>query len=246
MLRSIKNIIGYVIKAKDGDIGKVGDFYFDDEYWAIRYMIINLGDWLHDHGVLIAPAAFSGNPDWEKREFPVSLTRQMVTKSPDIDTHKPVSRQKEAELNKYFQWPMYWQSGFGTIPVMLPAMNKSDGGAKSAKKTVDDSHLRSYLEVTQYNIKALDGEIGHVDDIIIDDEHWGIRYMVVDTHKWLPGGKVLVALDWIKDISWENMDVSVGLTMEAVKNSPGYDSTTGVNREYENRLYDYYGRPKYW
>jgi sporulation protein YlmC with PRC-barrel domain len=248
MLRSLKDIIGYSIRTNDGDIGNVGDFYFDDEYWTVRYMVIDLGDWLHDHGVLIAPAAFSGKPVWEKRMFPVNLTMKMVKDSPDMDTDKPISRQKESELNKYFQWPLYWQEEKNGAQKPVPAIltNKKDISPQSVKKAIADSHLRSYLEIAKYNIRAVDGDIGHVEDVIIDDEHWNIRYLVVDTHILLPGGKVLVALDWIKDISWEYSTVNVGLTRKEVENSPAYDSSSAVNREYENKLYDHYGRPKYW
>ena len=248
MLRSIKDIIGYSISANDGEIGKVGDFYFDDEYWTIRYMIVSLGDWLHDHGVLIAPSAFSGKPDWKKRVFPVNLTRHMVKSSPNMDTNKPISRQKESELNKYFQWPVYWQENEEKAikPIVTVSAYKSDLSPQDKQKMIDASHLRSYMEVAKYNIKALNGDIGHVEDVIIDDEHWNIRYLVVDTYIIMPGGKVLVALDWIKDISWEDSSVNLGLTREEVQKSPVYDSTTGVNREYENKLFDYYGRPKYW
>jgi hypothetical protein len=110
----------------------------------------------------------------------------------------------------------------------------------------DDSNVRSCKAVTGYGVEALDGAIGHVDDFIIEDEGWGIRYMAVATRDWLPGRKVLVAPQWIYGVSWAEMKVHVDLSREAVKNSPEYDSTAPVNREYETRLYDYYGRPKYW
>jgi hypothetical protein len=109
-----------------------------------------------------------------------------------------------------------------------------------------DPHLRSVGEVAGYHIEASDGEIGHIEDFIFDDETWKIRYVVVDTKNWLPGRKVLVSPLWVEDVSWRKRRVRVDLTQEEIKSSPEYDPTAPVNRQYEERLYDYYGRPRYW
>jgi hypothetical protein len=90
------------------------------------------------------------------------------------------------------------------------------------------------------------GDIGHVEEVIADDSHWSMRYMVVDTRKRLPGRKVLVSPFWIENISWEDSKVDVDLSKETVKDSPRYDTSAPANRRYEERLNDYYGRPKYW
>ena len=104
----------------------------------------------------------------------------------------------------------------------------------------------STKEVSGYHIHAFDGSIGHVDDFIVDDESWVIRFLVVDTKNWLPGRKVLIAPLWVDAIDWESRQVRVDMTMEAVKNAPEFDPEAPINREYEERLYDYHGRPKYW
>jgi hypothetical protein len=102
-------------------------------------------------------------------------------------------------------------------------------------------------EVMGYNIQAPDGKIGQMDQFIIDDKDWFIRYMVVDIRTRLIFWKrVLVSQDWIERVSWANSTVYVDLPKELIKNSPEYDPAAPVNREYEERLYDYYGRPKYW
>lgn len=109
-----------------------------------------------------------------------------------------------------------------------------------------DPHLRSTREVIGYHIQANDGGIGHVDDFIAGGEDWVIRYMIVDTRNWLPGRKVLVAPTWVKRVDWAKRDVYVDLSRETIENSPEFDPSAPVNREYELRLYDYYGRPRYW
>lgn len=248
MLRSIKSLFNYSIEARDGDIGKVINFYFDDELWIIRYLVVDTGGWLSGKKVLISPEAFYGEPDWVKREFPVNLTKEMVEHSPGVDSEKPVSREMEIELLKYFNWPAYWQWQSSPMEPTPMAIGPRPGKRPTRREedVASESHLRSIKEVNKYYIEAKDGDIGHVEDFIVDDNLWNIRYMVVDTRNWLPGRKVLIAPYWIQDVKWVDTKVSVDLTQEEIKNSPPYDPEMPVNREYEEILYDYYGRPKYW
>jgi hypothetical protein len=109
-----------------------------------------------------------------------------------------------------------------------------------------DSHLRSTEAVTGYTIDAPDGDIGHVDGFLVDDEAWAIRYIEVATRNWWPGKKVLVSPAWIEQVSWMESKVSVGLSREAIKDAPEYLESMPITREYENQLYVHYGRPPYW
>jgi hypothetical protein len=239
MLRSLDELIGYTIAASDGDIGKVSDFLFDDELWFVRYLVANTGNWLKGRQVLIAPAAFYDKPRWESEKFPLILTRKMVEESPDIVEDEPVSRQKESEIVAYYHWPAYW------YPVIEQEKIKENERRVQAEEN-GDSHLRSVREVERYHIEARDGSMGHVHDFIIDDERWEIMYIVVDTRAWLPGRKVLVSRPWIDEVDWFGSKVTVDLTREAIQKSPEFDPSAPVNREYEEVLYDFYGRPKYW
>jgi hypothetical protein len=88
--------------------------------------------------------------------------------------------------------------------------------------------------------------MGHVEDFVVDDEEWAIRYVVVDTRNWLPGRKVLVSPDWVPEVSWSERKAYVGLTRDEIKSAPGWDSGAPPARDYEARLYGHYGRPPYW
>lgn len=251
MLRSVKELHGYKILARDGEMGKVHEFLFDDEFWTIRYLVADTGSWLQQKLVLISPIALQ-QPDWSGRKFPVTLTKEQVENSPDIDKDKPVSRQHEIRLNRYYRWPLYWTGGglsaAGT-PGMPPPLVEDEEMAEIEQEDIEDAkdkHLRSTKEVMNYHIHARDGEIGHVEDFIVDDENWLIRYLVVDTKNWLPGRKVLVSVEWSERIDWAGALVHVDLTREQIKQSPEFDPSKPVNREYEKQLYDFYGRPKYW
>ena len=181
--------------------------------------------------------------------MPVNLTKQQVQDSPGIDTEQPISRQHEAALHAYYGWPVYWglepYVGVGyPVPTHLPSTAKEKNAP--AESPPSDPHLRSTREVTGYHIRAVDGEIGHVQDLIVEDETWAVCYVVVNTQNWLPGKSVLVFPPWIKRVSWDKSEVFVDLSRESIKNSPAFDPSKPVSRGYEERLFEHYGRPKYW
>jgi hypothetical protein len=126
-----------------------------------------------------------------------------------------------------------------------PSLYKGTAADRIRKESTD-SHLRSTEAVTGYEIESKDGEIGHVDNFIVDDEAWAIRYIEVTTKNWWPGKKVLFSPAWVERVSWTDSMVYVALTQEAIKNCPEYVDSTPITREYENRIYFHYGRPPYW
>lgn len=233
MLMSIQSLYGYRIHAVDGDIGEVYEFLFDDKAWTIRYLVVNTSTWLPGRKVLISPVVFK-QPDLASEKFPVTLTREEVKNSPDIAADKPVSLQHQIELYKYYG------------PLNRPAEGYYNVLPFPPPEKEGDPHLRSTREVSSYRVHASDGDIGHVDDFIVDMKDWVIRHMVINTGNWLPGKKVLISPGWITRISWRNEKVYVDIPKDIIKDSPGYDPSAPVNRQYEIHLYDYYGRPKYW
>jgi hypothetical protein len=235
MLRGLKDLESYAIHATDGNIGQVKDFYFDDEAWVIRYLVVGTGTWLAGRKVLISPIAI-GHPNWTERILPVSITKEQVKESPDIDTEKPVSRQHELRYVAYYGYQNYWGGAglWGAVP--YPSMMDQ----------AEDLHLRSCKAIIGHHIQATDGEIGHVQGLLVDDETWAIRYLVADTANWWLGHRVLIAPQWIQEVSWSNTAVSVDLTRQAVKGAPPYDSAAQLEREQEVGIYKHYGLPGYW
>lgn len=244
MLRNIKSLTGHGIRATDGELGKVGEFLFDDQTWDIRYMVAETGPWLLGRKVLIATAALKKAPDQRLRTFPVNLTREQVRNSPDIDTERTVTRLHELELHKHYDWPVYWGEGFSTGRLFYqPAPKEEESWVE--REAAAEARLQSTREVAGYRLHAADGLIGHVEDYIVDDEKWAIRYLVAGTGTWLPGRKVLISPHWIERVGWETSEVFVDLTRAAVQASPGFDPAVPVSEDYESDLYDHYGRPKF-
>lgn len=239
---------GYNIQTLDGEIGRVADFYFDDQEWTVRYLVVDIGLWILGRKVLISPEAIEKS-NWATQNFKVNLSKEQVRNSPDVDTEKPVSRQQEVQLRKYYQWPVYWSHppggpAPGLVPVPETVATKEV--AHVEKGVGGDPNLRRLNEVRGYDVDGRDGSLGIVDDLIVEDETWILRYLVLDTQKWLPGKKVLVAPFWVQWILYDEKQVSLDLKQQSIQDSPAYDPNTPVNRRYEEVLYDYHGRPYYW
>ena len=104
------------------------------------------------------------------------------------------------------------------------------------------SHLRSVREVLGYSIHNRDGEIGSLEDFIIEDTLWGMHHAVVGLGQ-PPQRSVIVAPESIRTISCTGKAAWMNLTAEELEIRPAFDATRAVNRDHENRLYDFYGRP---
>ncbi len=253
MLTSMKDLKNYAIGATDGDIGHVKDLLFDDEAWVIRYFVVDTGNWLSNRQVLISPISMDKS-SLEKNTLSVSLTKEQVKNSPDIDTQRPISRQHEKSYLGYYGYPNYWGStglwGMGMYPYALMPGYVDDGleplgfgdrdkacdSGRRMRHGNDDPHLRSCEAVIGYHIHAKDGEIGHVSDFILDQRTLAILHLVVDTSNWWGGHKVLISPERIEDVSWVDQSVSIDLTRQSLIDATPYQSTEQLNRERETRV----------
>ncbi len=221
MLRSADHLREFHLHARDGNIGYIDDLLFHDDQWKVRYVVVDTSQWLPGRKVLLIPEVL-GSPNDKDKLVSTEFTREQVGGSPDIDTDQPVSRQMEIDLFEYYGWSAYWGGGHGgfTTPVMAdvdPEKQELSGATPPG-----DPHLRSVRAVERYSIEAEDGPIGHVEDFVVDDVDWTVRYLVADTRKWLPGRHVIIAIESIERIHWKGRLVAVRLSKEQVKNSPAY------------------------
>ncbi|HTV57984.1 MAG TPA: PRC-barrel domain-containing protein [Verrucomicrobiae bacterium] len=247
-LRRTKDLFDYTIAAIDTDIGRVHDFYFDDQKWTIRYIVVETGEILAGRKVLISPTALQDRA-WSPLHIWAKLTWQQVESSPSVDLHKPISRQREIEQHDHYGWPYYWPGaglwGSRTHPAALAKDARKKKNAPQ-KNSSADAHLRSTREVAGYHVSAIGGEVGHVEDFLFDDKTWEIRYAIVDTKNWWGGKRVLIHPQWIKRVSWKNRMIYVNLSRELVGKSPAWDARQPLSRSYEIQLHKHYGSAPYW
>lgn len=183
--------------------------------------------------------------------------------SPHIDVQSPISRQHEMTYLGYYGYPHYWGGagvwGQGAYPgIMMPGLGYEETASeilqvqtmafrKAAEADADsrrgaDAHLRSRAAVPAYQIGGNDGDIGHLADFLIDDDSWSIRYLIGNTGNWWPGHQVLISPEWITDVNWAAVTLSIDLARDRIRSAPAYDSLSMPDRAGEIDLYRHYGR----
>ena len=251
-------INGYAISASDGKVGTISNFFFDDTSWLVRWLVVDTGNWLSGRKVLL-PSSAMAHLHTKQEECSIKLTMKQIEESPNIDTDRPVSRQMETGVYDHYGYSPYWNSDYGYmdgIGIMggygymggmggaMPISSKSQRREEEiagAQGNRDDVHLRSVEAVTGYHIHARDGEIGHVENFLIEDADWSIRYLVVDTKNWWPGKKVLISPRSVKDINWADRLVNINVDREKVQDGPAYDTSVTIDRAFDEKLLTHYG-----
>ena len=250
MFVSSRDLGDYTVRATDGPIGRITEIYFDDWSWVIKYLVVDLG---HGLSVLVPPKAIA-KLNTNNRVIQLTFTKKQLQQSEPSYMHKPVARQHPIDYSILFGWPPLGGSfavhDVGDHPSTLngPAVSEREKGVSPEEsfRLGNDARLRTTSVVGKYHIMALDGEIGHVEGFLFDDEALTIRYAVADTRNWWPGKKVLLPTALIICISWAEGNAYVGISRERIVHAPEFDEKQPVTREYEAKLFAYYERLPYW
>ncbi len=246
MLWNASALHGYSIDATDGTLGSASDLLFADDNWRIRWLVVDTGHWLPGRKILLHPSAL-GRPDAALRRLPVKLTKAQVRDGPTISADEPVSQQMQAHLYDYYGWDPSWtitHSGRASPLVGQPyhaRLEPQDRGTAGSLPEGGDPRLRSIAAITGYHIRAIDGEIGHVEDLLVEDVGWDIWYLVVDTRNWWPGNKVLIAPRAIGEIDWSGRLVRLEVGRQNVRDSPAYDPSSTSDGAFDATFLKYYG-----
>ena len=254
MLQAISALKGFAIEASDGRMGTVADFLFDDASWRVRWLVVDCGSWLKGRKVLVSTSAVS-YADLEDGECEVELTKAQVEGSPELLEHQPVSQQMQSRLYGYYGWDPLWDeapnlgaapgemASPSRAPPALAAQTMEGPRDEAAVSEEADDHLHSVFEVIGYHIDAIDGEIGHVEDFLFDNEDWRLRYFIVDTSNWWFGKRVLISPHAVKAIVRSDRQVHLDVSREQVQSSPPWDPLAAFDPAYAARLHSHYGWP---
>lgn len=243
MLRYAGDIEGFTIQATDGEIGTIKDFFFDEDEWTVRYLVVKTDGWLTGKRVLLAPAAVD-SISWDRDLAEVGVGRRQIESSPDVDEVKPVSRLQELMLARHYGWPRYWLGDpmMGGVEPVPPSVLEADTEArKEVEEELARAAIRSVDEVRGYLVVAPDGDLGKIRDFALEESDWRIRYLIVDTGGWLSQRRVLMSTRWITGVDWASRRVAVQPERKRVEAAPPWDPSNGVAGDYESRLHAHYG-----
>ena len=206
MLYELKALIGSPVVATDGEMGSVRTFLFDDQSWKVRYLVVDVGNWLKRRDVVL-PITTLEKPDWANKTCSAHLTKDQVRNSPDVDAEMPVSRQQELAMHDYFGPLASWvDSDFG-----MPAMPT---GMKYPVHNAEILHLRSTSHMLGYQVWATDGDFGTLEGFVMDEASWHLGYLDVKSGDWLQNRSVLVPTRWVQSVSWTEFRIHLHHTKE--------------------------------
>jgi sporulation protein YlmC with PRC-barrel domain len=195
MLLSAKRLQGERVRARDGDAGRIDDVYFDDDDWSVRHLVVRDDLRIPEREHLIPPQAVLGPAPGER--LTLALDRSDIDRCPGADTDPPISYQFDAGRVAF-----YGDSTFLTW------------GTRAA----GNPHLRAASIVIGYGVRAQDGLLGHVADLLIESEGWGVKALVV-APRWLAGKPILVDAKSVQAILWAERCIHLDLTKEQLRSA---------------------------
>jgi uncharacterized protein YrrD len=241
MLQRLDNFRGLTLQALDGELGRIDDFRFDHQRWTVRYLVVETGSWFGRH-VLVSPIS-TGQPDWVEDRLDVRLTRDQIRNSPEVPAGKPIDRETEAAYAAYYGYPPYWGGprlwGSAAAPRELGGPPPADYTPPPERMHLAGRALRSLHALRGQHVHARDGDIGHVDDGVIDDETWHIAYLLVDTSNWIGGLHVLVPTALVRDVEWTK-GLVIDATRDLIQSGPRCDPALPLDRTISDALERHY------
>ncbi|MDQ8185561.1 hypothetical protein [Pelagicoccus sp. SDUM812002] len=268
MLRSIKDLMGYPVSAKDGKAGKVKDVLFGDLHWRVRYLDVETRRGLHlnlrylskdeseDDQVTrrLIERKHLGLPQLgiDRREIPTDLTVDEVSKCEGFGSHLSAEEKYEMEFRRFFRHAIYDErplfGSFGISGYMPPvtAYEHSDKEIRSHLDRMGElagEHLHSAKAVIGYHVVGKEETLGLVGDLILDAENWEIAYLVLDTRHGIPSRKYLVDMDQVTRLDWSSSSMETALRAKDLLPMRRYWVYDPVNKDSTDHEYDYSGKP---
>jgi hypothetical protein len=248
MLWNASALNGYPIQATDGTLGTVADLLYDESDWAIRWLVVDTGEWLSGRRVLL-PVAVLGQPDPQSFHLPVNLTMRQVEESPDVDDSEPPSKGIGTRIREHYEIlrgedHFLWGGDDGHPPDVIPPDQPPQSATASPAELQGarrDVIVRGISEIAGDLIEATDGDIGHAEDFLVDTALWQVRYLIVHTSSWWPGEKLLVSPLSINSIDWAQSVIHLDVSRQKVRSGPSYVATEAIDGAFEELFHTYYG-----
>jgi hypothetical protein len=219
---------------------------FDDRDWRVRYLVVDTGGLLKPHPVLLA-AELLGRPASEERTVVACVEAERLAESPPVESHPPVSRGREDAMRAFFGLPPVHNPPAPDVdvwgePVPSGAPAPVEEERRAVEEESSDPHLKSARSWLGYGVEGRGDRLGDVDDLLVEPgEAWRVRYVVVDTGRWLAGEHRLLATEWIRAISHDARHVRVDLDREQLRAAPDFATAEDIDHGAERSLFRHYG-----
>ena len=208
MFIAAKEMYGAPLEGSDGRVGSLYDFLFDDQSWKLRHLVVSIDRWCLGRHVLLYPEVLNGM-NWPDRRLHVQLTKEQMWEAPGTETDLPTARYESLSAAQVLVWEAYWSSI-----------------QESSTEIQGNPNLHSTRMLTGMHLHCSDGQLGHIDDFVIDTSSWFIRDLVVDTRNWWPGKRVLIEPSLVEKIDWDEREVRLSVPRDQIEHRPAYQMAT--------------------
>lgn len=257
-LHKLSDLIRHALLLKVGSVATVVCIYFDDQNWKVRHFVVRMDGRPPRREILVAPHLVRRLSE-QSSSLTIGLTWRQLESAPSADSELPVSHHHELGMSDQadhpslpprtaldiarpwdficFGWPPHRVHGLlfdptidpsRLIPPLLP------------RALAAQPHLRSSQAVKGYRLRARNGDIGHLEDFILEEPDWKVRYLEIGTRNWLPGKLVLMPPTWIRDMNRALHQVRVDLDRETIRTAPPYDCCQAITQGAETTITEHY------
>lgn len=222
MLCSERALRGTSLLARDGEAGRVHELYVDETNWQVNTVVIDNGNWPVGRLVLLGTNVIE-ELDVVTPSLKVGLTRDEVAAASTVSSHPPATLHREAELHAHHDWPVLWTAGNPMVSRLMPEQAPMED-AETAAGTPVAPHLLGTRDISGYQVVALDGDAGQVDDLLVDCSVWTITSIVVAPGVWRRRQPVIVPIAQVRGISRDELKLNLGVPLEELHGMPPFDS----------------------
>ncbi len=256
MLISLHDIHQYKMKARDGEIGHVSDFIFDQKDWKLRF-VADKTSRVFGREVLV-PASAISRTDWREQTLHVNLDREQVRQGEKVKIRELLSPGGRQYLNinelmmiqpgsQHLPMSSSPSTDHGSLGVLMNNMLPENQRERVIVQDLEnDESLQSTQMVLGFRITTRNGELGRVEDFIVDESDWSIQYMVIRTSGADVDKRILVSPESIDWVSWRKKHVSVDMDSEKLQGCPNLKLTFPLSQTYRELLDSQYECGSFW
>jgi hypothetical protein len=225
LIRSGNAFYNKPVRAVDGAIGVVGDLYFNDRTWTVKYVVVRLDKEHLSRSVLISPAALT---EFDGTQLSASLTKNEIADAPDSASDIPVYRQHQVSIvgNHFFSLQpadLFFSNG-----MTYPFVARVPASGQSARAPWDP-HLRSVNTVSHYALHGDEDNCGFAIDMLFDDRLWVLHYIVIRFDRVIDQYDRLLDVKKIENIDWALATIRTSCSNEGLRRGLRFDPSRHVN-----------------
>lgn len=222
MIRSYNNLKDKRLRAVDKEIGVLRDFYFDDISWKLPYFTIELD--LSKKNILVPIAilsCFDGislNLELTAGELQCGLDQSSISQMSVRKTYQDRILCDRNDLDRIIE------------PMPILVMPESDGLVFISS---NNPHLRNCSKLLSYDFCGIDGNLGKIQDLLIDDSTWQIRSLIAKVNGICAHQEKVFSPKVVDEVNLAHEMVKANVSKKQALMRPTFDSDRHLDTSYE-------------